>query len=174
MCVGRTSSWQVSLLVELAVTLTLCTVSTLAEITTECRDMEDSLSSWAQQLGNLSYSPTYPSTDTSRFRHNLQAVCPAMPEYRTTRPGLHRVSLCPWTYITDFDYDRFPHQMVYAQCSCGRCASPNGVQHLCRPLYQSFHVIRRVCEEGAFRYRFAYESLPIACICSYRETFVVD
>ncbi|BFZ04774.1 hypothetical protein BsWGS_07813 [Bradybaena similaris] len=166
------SVFQISLLLELATVLAISVATMLPNANSPvCRDVPDTLLSCMQQLSNLSANMV-PRPDTSRFRHNLIARCTGRNRYSTY--GLHNTSLCPWTYATDLDYNRFPHQMVYARCSCGRCSSYNGVQHLCRPLYQATHVIRRVCENGVYRYKSTYESLPVACVCSYREAHLVD
>ncbi|CAG5128619.1 unnamed protein product, partial [Candidula unifasciata] len=126
-----------------------------------CQEAPSSVLSCVEQLSNLSAN-VIPRPDDSRFGHNFTTNCASLNNRFFS--GLHNKSLCPWTYHNDYNFNRFPHQMIFARCLCGKCSLNNGIQHECRPLYQAIHVIRRS----------AYEMLPKACVCSYRETHLVD
>ncbi|KAK3746896.1 hypothetical protein RRG08_030307 [Elysia crispata] len=120
---------------------------------------------WTEQLRNFTVD-----TGPSRLHmssHNLHLPCPSE---ATGASMLQNLSVCPWTNDVDFDFDRFPPAMTFARCSCGTCSdsSRHGAtrsRRRCVPLYHTFHVMRRVCEAGNFRYMMSFDRLPIACVC---------
>ncbi|XP_070564920.1 interleukin-17B-like isoform X2 [Ptychodera flava] len=81
-------------------------------------------------------------------------------------------SLCPWTFTLDNDPDRFPKVMAVAACRCtdGCIDTRTGrgsLDNHCKPVTYRVRVLRRQpgCVNGYYRYRFAWESVPVACVC---------
>ncbi|XP_006824800.1 uncharacterized protein LOC102809080, partial [Saccoglossus kowalevskii] len=86
-------------------------------------------------------------------------------------------SLCPWTYTIDSDPDRFPKVMAVASCRCKDCidASVRGglsVVNTCETVTYLVRVLKRTgCRDGFYQYKFAWEHVPVACVCVRPKVF---
>ncbi|XP_053550949.1 interleukin-17C-like [Bombina bombina] len=86
---------------------------------------------------------------------------------------LHERSISPWTLRIDYDEDRFPQELAFAECSCKGCiSSKTGKEdfNLTSVLvYQKMMVLRRKpCPDNSKTYIFElnYEDVPVACTCA--------
>ncbi|XP_005097238.1 interleukin-17B [Aplysia californica] len=177
------SQTQVSLLLKLSIGLLLYCACRLTSAgrpgslgrAQQCRESDENLAAFVAQLNNISFRPSSGEPNTIRFQHDLNSDCPSR-WGAISNDGLHNISLCPWTYHINTDYNRYPNDILYARCSCGWCSSQLSVgpRSRCYPLYHSYQVIRRECDRGQYRYTYTHESLPIACVCSHHAASVVD
>ncbi|KAE8608857.1 hypothetical protein XENTR_v10011634 [Xenopus tropicalis] len=99
---------------------------------------------------------------------NLKASTPS----GNGRSDLGQRSISPWSYRIDFDENRYPQKLAFAQCLCKGCinaetgkddASLNSVS-----VEQTMLVLRKTrCSENSSRYMFEldYIKVPVACTC---------
>merc|ERR1719239_823538 len=106
--------------------------------------------------------------DETMFGHNLNRNCPTNWGNIPHSSAIQNISLCPWEYRMSVDLERYPNEILYARCKCGWCSSDSTNQPVsrCHALYHTYTVIRIMCINNKYEYRYAHETLPIACVCS--------
>nr|KAI8728510.1 interleukin-17B [Biomphalaria glabrata] len=155
----------------LIVFLVVCDVS-LSQLNEEeevCVSADDATTTWASLTQQIPVSYHIHTSNVS-VPHNYVPDCPSY----SSGYSIEELSLCPWHWAVHTDHERFPPNMVYAVCTCGNCGNPRfGRVMRCRPLYYVFQVVKRMCQNGLYRYFFTQERLPIACLCAHRPvTFI--
>ncbi|XP_071092833.1 interleukin-17C-like [Haliotis cracherodii] len=109
--------------------------------------------------------PQMPFPQSSRVSSHLFPPVPAMcPQLAPMSDEINLQSLCPWEYYENHDENRYPHNIIYANCTCAYCLGNN---YLCRPVYHSIPVIKQICRNGVFDFHWDNEHIPVGCTCSH-------
>ena len=91
-------------------------------------------------------------------------LCNQAPVTETT---LHNYrAMCPWTYVSDTDENRYPMRIVVAKCRCSRC----GDNFECKPMFYSIPVLKKECRHGINRWVQKLQYFPVSCYCSRAVT----
>lgn len=88
------------------------------------------------------------------------------------KPDIRQKSVCPWRYKHTKRTDRYPFDVIEAECTCKRCANLKSNTYLCMPVMQRRPVLIRSSEtvNGVYKYTNHTELISIACICSLTRT----
>eukprot|EP00062_Callorhinchus_milii_P021752 gi/632978796/ref/XP_007906115.1/ PREDICTED: interleukin-17C [Callorhinchus milii] len=103
-------------------------------------------------------------------RHHSAQDCPKLLQPGSSDPS-HR-SISPWTYRIDYDENRFPEKLAFAECLCKGCintASGLEEHHLNSVLLEQTMMVlrRRPCPHDPHLYSFQmhYIRVPVGCTC---------
>ncbi|KAI8499171.1 Interleukin-17 [Branchiostoma belcheri] len=96
------------------------------------------------------------------------------PENRTTNSPnlpLNVRSVCPWSYYVDHDPDRFPYDILQANCRCTACLDTTtgrqNYNYVCVPVTIQKLVSRRKKKKSGrgYRYRNEWVNVAVGCTC---------
>ena len=91
-------------------------------------------------------------------------MCERIPVHHET-PFNYR-GMCPWTYVSDTDENRYPMRLSVAKCRCSTC-----LDHFeCKPVFYTMPVLKRVCRNGVNRWIQEMEYISGACYCIRSHT----
>lgn len=71
-------------------------------------------------------------------------------------------AMCPWTYVSDTDENRYPMRLNVAKCGCSTCAD----NFQCKPVVYSIPILKKECRNGVNRWLQKMQYIPVACYCS--------
>uniref|UniRef100_H3AKQ5 Interleukin 17C n=1 Tax=Latimeria chalumnae TaxID=7897 RepID=H3AKQ5_LATCH len=98
--------------------------------------------------------------------------CPNPEMYLSLKTDYNYRSLSPWSYRIDFDENRYPAKLAFAECLCSGCIDAkskkwtNNMNSVV--LEQSMMVLRRkVCpyRQKLFKFDIDYIKVPVGCTC---------
>lgn len=96
------------------------------------------------------------------------SMCEPITVHETTPPNLR--GMCPWTYTSDTDEDRYPMRLIIAKCRCSTCAD----NFECKPVVYKFPVLKKECRHNKIRWVQKLQNIPIACYCARAEIIRAD
>ena len=109
----------------------------------------------------------FPRFGQPNIRASSNDYCPTRPPVSPfNRQHVNVQSLCPWNYTLNHDENRYPHDILEAQCTCGTCL--NGL-HRCLPVYHEVPVIRQTCVGSIYIYSWHMEMISVGCACSHPQ-----
>jgi hypothetical protein len=139
---------------------------------------------WASHFAGQYFHPSYmmvPSLRQSIDSHLNKSSNPnphhlygnmECPNVTTVQHGvtIDERSLCPWYSIINHDPDRYPYDIVEAECRCQTCvgfAQASGTG--CEKIYYNIPVLRKTgeCDDNG-KYKFApgWHRLATGCVCA--------
>ncbi|CAH1774010.1 unnamed protein product [Owenia fusiformis] len=87
----------------------------------------------------------------------------------TTSRFIMKRSICPWSYVYNYDKNRFPSTMVQASCNCKDGCYGKEYGFGCRPVYYNVRVLRKQAgecgEDGFYKYIPDWERIAVGCTC---------
>ena len=97
-----------------------------------------------------------------------ERICPTEPEESSFGEFfVNDNSLCSWNYTLNQDPNRYPHDILEAQCACRTCI--NGI-YRCLPIIHELPVVRQICQGGTYVYFWVMEPIAVGCACSHAKT----
>lgn len=76
-------------------------------------------------------------------------------------------SLCPWHYYMTKDINRYPEDILEAECACDECIGIDGYR--CEKLKYFIPVLRRnlsaSCHQGYYQYDLNWYGVSVGCVC---------
>ena len=123
----------------------------------------------------------------NNFRHSLEEKiertdlpgdkdCPSKPENGIYSSQRSR-STCPWSSYIQTDYNRFPRDIIQAECRCDSCLSKTSQKSGCEEVYYYMNVLRRVrCNRKTKLYIYKPDIVRVAvgCACAAQRTAIVS
>ncbi|XP_071808017.1 interleukin-17D-like [Asterias amurensis] len=111
----------------------------------------------------LFHNPPSPNTEETN------STCPSGTSVGDDWP-LSRSSVCPWSYVSQYDADRVPAVITQAACSCDSCLDQTTSEPRpdlsCTAIKYQLPVLRRgECVNGVSNYHQEYESVTVGCAC---------
>ena len=97
--------------------------------------------------------------------------CPAAVSHLRHGTNVDERSLCPWYYVINHDPDRFPYDLVEAECRCRRsCVGmPPELGTGCEKVYYNVPVLRnthRCDDDGKYIYTEGWHRIAAGCVCA--------
>ncbi|XP_041347591.1 interleukin-17F-like [Gigantopelta aegis] len=109
-----------------------------------------------------------PQRRSRHLRDIPEESCPAEPEDSSLGElFVNDNSLCSWNYTLNQDPNRYPHDILEAQCACRTCI--NGI-YRCMPIIHEHPVVRQECRDGTYYYYWVMEPIAVGCACSHAKT----
>uniref|UniRef100_H3AFQ3 Interleukin 17C n=1 Tax=Latimeria chalumnae TaxID=7897 RepID=H3AFQ3_LATCH len=111
-------------------------------------------------------------SDSRRKRRHHRHGCPVLRLQNVSASDYSQRSISPWRYRIDFDENRYPQKLAFAECLCSGCinvstgketSSMNSVV-----IEQTMMVLfRRPCAKNPKAYSFEvdYIKVPVGCTC---------
>ncbi|KAM4614592.1 interleukin-17C-like [Discoglossus pictus] len=106
-----------------------------------------------------------------RRRREQVRSCPNL--QTSSKSTLSERSISPWTYGINYDENRYPQKLAFAECLCSGCIDTQSGKEISSvnsvKIYQTMMVLRRKpcpTKPKLFTFEVDYEKVPVGCTCA--------